>query len=297
MDPIFLNAKKRQSKLGTLEEAAAMIKDGHQLAFGGVHSHNGPMALIRQIIRQGTKDLHMIANVSAGMPADILIGADCVDTVTVCYVGMEHLGFAPRFRKAAEEKRIKIIDGDEIYYVLGLKAGAVGMPFVPHPPGHEARDNPIFEKTYKRTSDPYTGKEIIVSPAIQPDVAIIHVPRADIYGNVVHLGSVVADDLLAKASTHTIVTCDEIVTNDSIRADPRRTTIPGHYIDMVVQVPYGAHPLSCHGIYNHDEDHIKSYVKGDIDAYLQEYVFGVKDHFEYLEKFGIEHLMGLREQI
>ena len=274
-----------------------MITDGCQLAFGGIHSHNGPMALIRQIIRRKTRRLHLIPNVSAGMPADILIGAGCVETVTVCYIGLEHLGFAPRFRKAAEAGSIRIIDGDEIYYVLGLKAGAVGLPFVPYPPGHEARDNPKYEKTYARTTDPYTGREIIVSPAIRPDVAILHAAKCDPYGNVVHLGSVVADDLLAKAATHTIVTCEEIVTNDSIRADPRRTTIPGHYVDMVVKVPYGAHPLSCHGVYNHDEEHIKAYRDADTGQYLDEYVFGVKTHTEYLEKFGIERLLNLRESI
>jgi glutaconate CoA-transferase subunit A len=290
-------APRREEKVGTLEEAVGLIKNGDMLAFGGIHSHNGPMALIRQMIRSGIKDLHAIGNVSAGMPADILIGGGCVDTFTVCYVGLEHLGFAPRFRKAAEERKIKIIDGDEIYYVLGLKAGAVGLPFVPHPPGHEARDNPKFESTYARTTDPYTGREVIVSPAIAPDVGIIHAAQCDPFGNVVHLGSVVADDLIAKASARTIVTTEEIVPLDSIKRDPKRTSIPGHYVDLVVEVPYGAHPLSCHGVYNHDEPHIVEYRDADIDAYLQEYVFGVEDHFAYLEKFGIERLMALRESL
>ena len=132
-----IDAPQRTRKVGTLQQAAALIKDGDTLAFGGIHSHNGPMALIREIIRQGTKSLKLIANVSAGMPADLLVGAGCVDTLTVCYVGLEHLGMAPRYREAAEQGRIKIIDGDEIYYVLGLKAGALGLPFVPYPPGHE----------------------------------------------------------------------------------------------------------------------------------------------------------------
>lgn len=292
-----IDAPQRTRKVGTLQQAAALIKDGDTLAFGGIHSHNGPMALIREVIRQGTKSLKLIANVSAGMPADLLVGAGCVDTLTVCYVGLEHLGMAPRYREAAEQGRIKIIDGDEIYYVLGLKAGALGLPFVPYPPGHEARDNPKREPTYQRTLDPYTGREIIVSPAIAPDVGIIHAARCDPYGNVVHLGSVVADDLIAKASRRTIVTAEEIVPLESIQADPKRTSIPGHYIDMVVKAPFGAHPLSCHGVYNHDEAAIRDYRDADIDAYLREYVFGPKDHFAYLEKFGIERLLNLRESL
>ena len=293
----IVNTPQRKSKLGTLADAAALIPSGCTLTFGGIHSHNGPMALIREIIRSGTKNLKLIANVSAGMPADLLIGAGCVDTLTVCYVGLEHLGMAPRYREAAEQKRINIIDGDEIYYVLGLKAGALGLPFIPYPPGHEARDNPKYESTYKRTTDPYTGREVIVSPAIAPDVAIIHAAKADPYGNVVHLGSVVADALIAKASRFTIVTVEEIVTPESIQANPKNTTIPGHYIDMVVKVPYGSHPLSCHGVYNYDEAALINYRDMDIDLYLKEFVFDASDHRAYLEKFGIQRLLELRESI
>ncbi len=290
-------APRRREKVGTLQEAAGLIKDGDMVAFGGIHAHNGPMALIHQMIRQRRKDLHVIGNVSAGMPADILIGGGCVDTFTVCYVGLEHLGFAPRFRQAAEQKKTKIIEGDEIYYILGLKAGAVGLPFVPHPPGHEARDGPKVEGSYARTTDPYSGREVIVSPAIAPDVGILHAAQCDPFGNVVQLGSVVADDLIAKASARTIVTTEEIVPLETTKRDPRRTTIPGHYVDMVVEVPFGAHPLSCHGVYNADEAHLVEYRDADIEAYLQEYVFGLRDHFAYLEKFGIERLMALRESL
>ena len=290
-------APRRREKVGTLQEAAGLIKDGDMVAFGGIHAHNGPMALIHQMIRQRRKDLHVIGNVSAGMPADILIGGGCVDTFTVCYVGLEHLGFAPRFRQAAEQKKTKIIEGDEIYYILGLKAGAVGLPFVPHPPGHEARDGPKVEGSYARTTDPYSGREVIVSRAIAPDVGILHAAQCDPFGNVVQLGSVVADDLIAKASARTIVTTEEIVPLETTKRDPRRTTIPGHYVDMVVEVPFGAHPLSCHGVYNADEAHLVEYRDADIEAYLQEYVFGPRDHFAYLEKFGIERLMALRESL
>ncbi len=289
--------KARRQKVTSLEEAAALVRDGCTLAFGGIHAHNGPMALIREIIRRKVRGLHLIANVSAGVPADILIGAGCVDTVTVSYIGLEHHGFAPRFRKAAETGKVKVIDGDEIYYVLGLKAGALGLPFVPYPPGHEARDNPRRESTYKRTTDPYTGREVIVSPAIVPDVALIHVPFCDPYGNVVHLGSVTSDDLICKAARHAIVTCEEIVPLEKIQADPRRTTIPGHYVDCVVKAPYGAHPLSCHGVYVSDDEHIRRYRDADIDAYLQEYVTGLPRHEQYLDKIGAAHLAGLRESL
>ncbi len=292
-----MTVQPRKQKITSLQEAAALVQDGCTLAFGGIHAHNGPMALIREIIRRKVRGLHLIANVSAGMPADILIGAGCVDTVTVSYIGLEHHGFAPRFREAAESGKIKVIDGDEIYYVLGLKAGALGLPFVPYPPGHEARDNPRLVGTYKRTTDPYTGREIIVSPAIVPDVGIIHVPFCDPYGNVVHLGSVTSDDLVCKASKHAIVTCEEIISLERIQADPRRTTIPGHYIDAVVKVPYGAHPLSCHGTYLSDDDHIRRYRDADIDAYLKEYVTDIPEHDRYLDKIGAAHLTSLRETL
>lgn len=287
----------RTQKVISLQEAASFIHDGCTLAFGGIHAHNGPMALIREVIRRGVRGLHLIANVSAGMPADILIGAGCVDTVTVSYIGLEQHGFAPRFREAAESGRIKVIDGDEIYYVLGLKAGVLGLPFIPYPPGHEARDNPKRVHTYKRTIDPYTGKEVIVSPAIVPDVGIIHVPYCDPYGNVVHIGSVTSDDLVAKASRRTIVTCEEIIPLEKIQADPRRTTIPGHYVDCVVKIPHGSHPLSCHGVYLSDDEHVRDYRDADINAYLDEYVFGLPEHDQYLNKIGAARLINLRENL
>lgn len=291
------HSEGRASKVTSLEAAAELITDGCTLAFGGIHAHNAPMALIREVIRRKVRGLHLIANVSAGMPADILIGAGCVDTVTVSYIGLEQHGFAPRFREAAEKGRIKVIDGDEIYYVLGLKAGILGLPFVPYPPGHEARDNPKKVDTYRRTIDPYTGKEIIVSPAIVPDVGIIHVPFCDPYGNVVHLGSVTSDDLVAKASRRTVVTCEEVIPLERIQSDPRRTTIPGHYVDAVVPVPYGSHPLSCHGVYLSDDDHIRDYRDADIETYLDGYVRNMPDHDAYLDKIGAARLIRLRHSL
>src|SRR6266850_7107299 len=172
---------ERTSKLVSLHSAIAAVKDGSSVAIGGIHAHNGPMAAIRELIRQGKRDLTLIPNVSAGLPVDILIGAGCVSTVYATYVGLEHLGLAPQFRQAAESGSIEIKDVCEPFTVYGMKAGAASLPFMPFPKGHDAFDNAAVNSDYKRVIDPYTGDEVLVVPPLRPDVGLIHVPKCDCY--------------------------------------------------------------------------------------------------------------------
>jgi glutaconate CoA-transferase, subunit A len=286
----------RTSKLRTLGEAAALIGDGASLGLGGIHAHNGPMALIRELVRQGRRELTLIPNVSVGLPAELLIAAGAVKRIYASYVGLEHHGLAPAFRRAGEEGTIEIRDVDEPFSVYSMRAGSAGLPFMPFPFGHEAVDvvrlNP---DDYRRTTDPFTGREVIVVRPLMPDFGLIHVPRADPYGNVQIEGSVVQDVLIAKSSSHVIVTAEEIVPVEETQQHPKLTTIPGFLVDTVVHAPLGAHPTSCHGRYGTDEEHVASYRELGPEAYLREWVHGPQSEPGYLEKLGIGRVVTLLE--
>ncbi|MFC1824583.1 CoA transferase subunit A [Thermodesulfobacteriota bacterium] len=289
-----MEKKKRKSKVVTLKEAAVLVKNGDKVSIGGLHGHNGPMALIREIIRHHPKNLHVVGNVSCGIPIDIIIGAGFASEVTCCYIGLEHFGLAPNFRKMAEEKKILVHDGEEPYLVLGLLAGATSLPFVPYPHGSDLVDTMSVNPNYKKTLDPYTNKEVTTIPPIIPDVGILHVPACDEYGNAQIHGSVFQDDLIAKASKKVIVTTEEIIPNEIVRKDPKRTAIPGYLVDLVVEVPFGAHPTSCHGCYGYDGEHIVYYRDTPIEQYLEEFVFSLESHQAYLEKIGSKKLEQLK---
>lgn len=288
----------RTSKLRTIEQAAALINDGASLGLGGIHAHNGSMALIRELIRQGKRDLTLIPNVSVGLPAELLIAAGAVKRIYASYVGLEHHGLAPSFRRAGEEGTIEIRDVDEPFSVYAMRAGAATLPFMPFPPGHDAVDvvrlNP---DDYRHTTDPFTGEEIVVVRPLTPDFGLIHVPRADPFGNVQIEGSVVQDVLIAKASTHVIATAEEIVPVEETRRNPKATTIPGFFVDSVVHAPLGAHPTSCHGRYAADEDHIELYKELGPQKYLEQYVRRHPTNLDYLEHIGLRRIMELVEEL
>jgi glutaconate CoA-transferase subunit A len=287
---------ERTSKLRTLAEAGGLIGDGASLGLGGIHAHNGPMALIRELIRRGTSDLTLIPNVSVGLPAELLIAAGLVKRIYASYVGLEHHGLAPAFRRAGEDGTIEIHDVDEPFSVYSMRAGAATLPFMPFPYGHDAVDvvrlNP---EDYRRTTDPFTGEEVVVVRPLNPDFGLIHVPRADAYGNLQIIGSVVQDVLIAKSSTHVIATAEEIVPVEETQRDPKATTIPGFLVDTVVHVPFGAHPTSCHGRYSTDEEHVSSYPEMGAEEYLARWVRDAPTHDAYLEQVGAAKIVSLLE--
>jgi glutaconate CoA-transferase subunit A len=284
----------RTSKIVSLREAISSVEDGSSVAIGGIHAHNGPMAAVREIIRQRKRDLTLIPNVSAGLPVDALIGAGCVKTVYATYVGLEHLGLAPQFRKAAEAGTIQIKDVCEPFTIYAMKAGAASLPFMPFPRGHQAFDNAAINSDYRTVIDPYTGDEVLVVPPLRPDVGLIHATKCDPYGNVQIIGSVVQDDLIARSSNLTIVTTEEVVDFADTTRHPKVVTIPGFLVDMVVHVPMGAHPTAMHGCYQYDEPAIIDYRDCEIGAWLDRYIYAVEDHAAYLDLFGGERLSALR---
>jgi glutaconate CoA-transferase subunit A len=297
-DMQIVNPPKRTSKTTSLDEAAALVRDGDVVGLGGVHAQNAPMALVRALIRRGVRDLTLIPSPSVGIAADMLIAAGCVKTMHVCYVGMEFLGFAPAFRAAAERGEIEVYETDEASIVYGLKGGAGRLPFMAMPPLFEATDLPKVNPMIRTTRDPYTDREVTTVPSLRPDVSLVHVQRCDRYGNAMQLGTIPFDPLLAKASDRVIMSTDEILLEGDPAYDPRRMSLFSALVDAVVDAPWGAHPTSSPGVYNYDEGHMREYVErvraGDVDGYLEEFVTGPAEHDAYLERVGTGSLLDLR---
>jgi glutaconate CoA-transferase, subunit A len=290
---------ERKSKVIPLEEAAGWVKDGIKLSISGQHINNQPNAFVRELVRQGKKNLTIIPTNGSGYQVDILIGAGCVGKLFSCYCGLDYVGPAPNFRRFSEAGKLNTVELDELGLLQAVKAGEMGLNFFPLPNGIMACDNvKINPDWYKIIDDPYTGKKTVVVPPLRADVCVTHVAVCDAYGNGREGGFM--EGVLYHAADKVIVTTDRICSLDETSAHYKEVTIYGDAVEAVVEVPWGAHPGGSQGAgYKEDEEHLRAYQKaGREDAtfkqYLDTWVYGCKSHKEYLEKVGIGKLLQLR---
>ena len=294
---------ERRARIVDEVEAAAQVKDGMCVSIGGHIMSSHAMALIRRIIRQGTRNLTVVGAASAGLEVDLLIGAGCVRKVVAPYVGAEALApIGPFYKAAAERGEIEIWECDEGIYYTALRAAALKLPFLPTLAGL-GTSLPEVNPDLRLFDDPITGRPLVAVPPLRPDVALIHAAHADPYGNVQFVGSGMGDRAHHRAATVTIVTVERVVPNEEIRRNPIATALWN--VDMVVRAPYGSHPFQSPGFYLHDEAHLDEYlaaaraaVAGDrrlFDAYLERYIFGPGSHAEYLQTVGFPRILSLHE--
>lgn len=287
-----MNSKRRERILDEAQ-AAQWIEDGMTIAVG----QPTPMALVRQIVRRGIKNLTVV---DSGFSLDLLVGAGCVRKVVSYYAGG---GFGtpvtPAFRRATERGEIDVWECEEGILCAGLQAAAQALPFLPWR-GGVGTSLPEVNKDLKVFKDPISGETLIAVPPIKVDVAILHAAHADAYGNVQHLGGPGWIDLfMHRAAARTIVQVEQVVSNEQIRADPWKTTIAA--ADAIVRVPFGAHPFYSRGFYLQDNDHLRHYndaAGGDakaLNAYLDRFCRTPATHADYLEQIGIKRLLGLHE--
>jgi len=280
----------RDKRMSVNEAITRFVHDGDFIAFGGFGHIRVPMALVYEIVRQRKQNLVM-AGKTAVHDIDILIGAGCVNKVEVAYAfGHEMRGLSPAGRRAVEAGQCKVVaEISNAAYQWRFLAGMMGIPFIPS-------RNMLGTDTWtysacKVVEDPWSGKPVCLIPAAYPDVAMFHVPRCDKYGNAQIEGIIVEDFELARAARRVIVTAEEVVDEEVIRAEPHRTVIPFYLVDAVCEVPYGAHPTQMPYLYFFDEEHIAEWLSlaetlEGMEAYFQKYVFGVQDFEEYLERVG-----------
>lgn len=293
---------ERTSKVIPISEAIRrFVPDTcNSLAVGGMHMHNNPMALIREMIRQKKKIKRLITSPSADINADLLIGSNQVEEILTAYVGFEHLGLAPNFRRAVEKKTIKLLECDEPFLVYGLQAGAGGLPFIPYPQGLELNDiHKVNPEMYKFTTDPYTGEQVMTAAPIKPSVTFVHCQEADLYGNAIFKGSEFTDRQMIFAADTVILQVEKIVPDLAQRYGSTKVNVPGFLVSAVVEAPFGCHPTSSHGYYTFDEGHLKTYLKAcktpeSFTDYLNQYVTGISEE-EYAGKVGQEKLAGLQK--
>ncbi len=264
-----------------LEQAAKLVKDGDLVTTGGATFHRAPMEFVRELVRQERKNLTLVDREPA-MDFDLLIGAGCVAKIRAGMLAFEVLGLAPNFRRKSEAHEIITKEGACQPIIAGLRAAAMGLPSLPVKGmlGSDLLDISEVIGGYKQVEDPFTGERMIAVRAIEPDIAVIHVQKADEYGNVRVEGPVYEDVIKAKAAKLVVVTTEELIPNDEFRKMPDATTIPHFLVDAVVETPKGAYPCSCFNYYDVDYDHIQEYLEAvasdQFKEYLEKYVLREK---------------------
>lgn len=282
-----------------LAEAAHRVESGMTVGVGGLGTSSHPMALLHQVIRQGTRDLTVVAGPMAGLDVDLLVAAGCVREVVCSYVGAERLAsIGPAYRRAAEHGDVAVREVDEGIWVQGLRAAAQLVPFQAWR-GGVGTALPDHNPDLRPIEDPFGGPALLAVRALPLDVAILHAATADGYGNVQHIGTGFADRLQSQAAGLTIVQVERIESNEGIRRAPWFTTIPD--ADLVVHAPGGAHPYASPGYFVEDEDFLRDYVAAakaggtTLARWLDRYVYGCGDHHDYLDLIGLRRLFGLGE--
>ena len=280
----------RDKRTSVKEAVERFVHDGDYIAIGGFGHIRVPMALVYEIVRQRKRNLVM-AGKTAVHDADILIGAGCVNKVEVAYTfGHELRGLSPAGRRAVETGQCQVVaEISNAGYQWRFLAGMMGIPFIPS--RNMLGTDTFAHSSCKMAKDPWSGKPICLIPAAYPDVAMFHVPRCDRYGNAQIDGIIVEDFELARAARRVIVTAEEIVDEEVIRAKPHQTVIPFYVVDAVCEVPFGAHPTQMPYLYFFDEEHIGEWLlvaetPEGAAAYFEKYVFGVHDFSEYLDHVG-----------
>ncbi len=301
----------------SLTEAIGLINDGDSLTFSGFTIWRRPMAAIMELIRQGKKDLHLI-EVNGGTHDDMLIGGGCVKIWESCWSGHELYGKIPgNLSRKFQAGELICEDYSHVQMLYRLVAGAHGLPFMPifaalgtdilNPEydmlgkaGLRDGSHPkIPSKKYEMYTESFTGSEVALVPAAQPDWCIAHVQMVGSEGTVRVLGQKYADDEASKAADKVIVLTEQIVPEEFIRREPERNLIPPYLVDYIVELPWAGHPTGCYGSYEADGEFIKDFytrsrTQEGFDEWAQEWIFGVKDHEAYLNKLGVSRLETLR---
>jgi len=261
------------SKIVELEALSTFVAPGETVGLGGAWMSNHPMAAVRQLIRDGIGDLHVVGSLSS-IDVDLLIAAGLVRELTFSMVSLEAYGLAPHFRAAVQDGSLKINEVSGVAINVGYSAGARNLPFLPMRDLGGSQLPEMAPDFYANVTCPFSGDEFLAIRAFNPDVAILHVARADAAGNCQVDGPKSIDDEIARAARRVIVTAEEIVDTDVIVANASSTHIPGFLVDAVIEAPYGAHPTSLVPVYGFDAWTVMDYADvcaaGEAPAYLEQ---------------------------
>ncbi len=255
-----------------------------------------PMSLVREVVRQGKKDLRLAGQGVTEL--DLLLGAGLVKTLDITYIGLEVYGTSRALRRAVESGQIeKVVEWSNGGITWRFKAASMGVPFIPV--RAMLGTDTLKYSAAKVVECPFTGNKVCLIPALILDVGLIHVHRADKYGNAQIEGISGFAFEMARACKRLIISAEEIVESDEIRRYPDRTIIPYYLVDAVVHAPFGSHPGEMVYMYERDEEQLREWVESSkteegTKAYLDKYVYEVADHQGYMDVVGRERLAALK---
>jgi len=308
LQPVDINAFREHNRgkpKGLIDkrmtEAEAVDKFIHDGDYIGTELYGTvrcPQSLVNEIVRQRVKNLRVAGQ--GVYELDILLGAGCVSALDHTYIGMEVYGISNCLRREVESGRVKCVDWSNAGIAWRFKAAAMGVPFIPV--RSMLGTDTLKYSAAKVVECPFTGDPIALLPALVLDVGLIHVHRADKFGNAQIDGISGFAFEMARASKRLIISCEEIVDTDFIRSQPDRTIIPYYIVDAVVHAPFGSHPGEMCYIYERDEPQIKKWVDASktvesTESFLEKYIFGVADHQQYLDLIGPDRLHKLKDMV
>jgi len=280
------------SKVMTEHDAIErFVEDGHYVSYDCNAWCRGPASLMREMVRQRKRDLWIAAKFTAH-DATLLVAAGCVSRIDVGWMVVSRA-----IQEAMAEGRVQLFEWSNGALAYRHLAGALGVPFLPL---RYVGGTDVFSQSgAKLIEDPYTGQAVCLVPALNPDVALIHVNQCDEFGNARVFGAGIAPVETAMAARRVILSTEEIISSDEIRRHPQQTRIPYYAVDAVVLAPFGGYPGSVPGLYAADVQHLIEFgaaeAQGKLNEYLEKWVSSVSSHQEMLEqRVGQEKLEQLR---
>ncbi len=291
--------RKLVDKLMSEQEAvSAFVYDDCYIGTELYGSVRCPMSLSREVIRQGRKNLRVCGQ--GVLELDLWLAAGMVKKLDLTYIGLEVYGTSSALRRAVESGQVETcVEWSNASLSWRMKAAAMGVPFLP---ARSALGTDMLKYSAAKVArDPFTGLKVCLLPALILDVSIIHVHRADRYGNAQIDGISGFSAETARASKRVIISTEEIISTDEIRKYPERTIIPYYLVDAVVHAPFGSHPGEMAYFYGRDEPVIREWVESSrsaegADAFMDKYIHGVANHQEYMQLIGSERLAQLVDE-
>jgi glutaconate CoA-transferase subunit A len=287
-----------REKVMSLEDAAKLVRDADHVGIGGCTMSRTPLAMIWALIRARRKNLTISRSITS-TEGDLLFASGVSKHVITSWFTQGIVwGVSKVMRHYTENKLARFEEWSHMSIGLRYRAGAMGIPFMP---SRSMIGSDVGERVgdeLKSMVCPFTGETVVLLPALNPDVALIHVQRCDAYGNAQLDGLQFMDIDMAMAATRVILTTERIVSNDQIRRTPDLTRIPFFTVEAVVEAPMGCAPHECYGMYEPFFTQLDAYaartskdpVKG-CREYLEEFYYGPKSWADYLSKIGMDEVL------
>lgn len=287
------------SRVSSLADAVSLIRDGDVVAIGGCGNHGRPMALVREIVRQGRRNLHLVG-VHGGIDVDLLVGAGCVTRIEMTSVGVGTLDAAPNLARAMDEGSVEWIRLPETVASERILAGSLKRPFLPS--CLLPRESDPTHPCQREIVCPFTNEITMATQALVPDVALLHALASDMSGNVqldtrrsAHAAS---DSTTARAARTVIVSVEQLISDEAAATRPFDTILSHHEVSCVVESPFGAHPCHFEPRYMADGDHVADFgerarSRDGFAAWIREFVEALPDHESYLNRAGSARLFAL----